>query len=383
MKIKVFLSTIGLCTCLTVLTGCSKDDFDAAAYTTAFLNAEYKGDNAEYAKFTGQDAAELTSQYESHIEELVLMSLGEDISAPGNEEFTPQSHDEYIELWKNILQKTNYKVTEAAKDGDNYTVTIETCQMNLYGSMNDILTEKLEEFYADETITPETDVTLFLNQMTLESYQESLDQLTYREAETIDVTLSRGEQSAWSISDEDMDILTARLIDLDAAAPGFDSPDSPDSPDAMFPQTEASPDMTAPENLDDAPVSQLGEVFTLQQDGVDVAAISIDKVESTEERSEFDPTNPEKVVVITYTYQNLAMDDPLLYDEMSFQVLEGDTVCPPYYLQSLIPADIALKGESSVTASISYGVSSSCKEVVIYVNGVQIDDPFTVTAAIS
>ena len=59
--------------------------------------------------------------------------------------------------------------------------------------------------------------------------------------------------------------------------------------------------------LRQTPSHQAGEKFILQQDGQDAVEFSIDKVEVTEERSEFDPSNPEKVVVITYTYKNLLM----------------------------------------------------------------------------
>ena len=78
---------------------------------------------------------------------------------------------------------------------------------------------------------------------------------------------------------------------------------------------------------------------------------SVDKVEVTDERSEYDTSNPEKVVVVTYTYKNLGFADPILYDQMSFKLLEGESTCSPYYLQSLSPADIATKGGDSVTAS--------------------------------
>ena len=62
---------------------------------------------------------------------------------------------------------------------------------------------------------------------------------------------------------------------------------------------------------------------------------------------------------------------------MSFKLLEGESTCSPYYLQSLSPADIATGGDS-VTASLAYGVSADCKEVTVYVNNSQIESPFQV-----
>ena len=114
-----------------------------------------------------------------------------------------------------------------------------------------------------------------------------------------------------------------------------------------------------------------------------MATFCINSVKVTDERSDFDSSNPEKVIVINYTYQNIGYDDPILYDQMSFQILDGKTVCDPYYIENLLPADIASKDGDPVTASLSYQVSGSCQEVIIYVNGVQIVFPFQVKADLS
>ena len=77
------------------------------------------------------------------------------------------------------------------------------------------------------------------------------------------------------------------------------------------------------------------------------------------------------------------MEDPVLYDQMSFKVLEGDTTCSPYYLQNLQAADIAQKDGAAVTSTLAYGVSASCNEITIYVNNSQIQSPFQVTVSLS
>ncbi|MBS6194707.1 MAG: hypothetical protein KH828_03885 [Clostridiales bacterium] len=379
MKIKSFLYITGTGILLAALAGCSKDKFDASAYATALLDAEYKGNFDEYAKLSGLDAEELASRYEETIANLVSLDAGDSTVAPGNETIPPQMHQDYTDLWKNVLKKTDYKVTETEKTSDtSYKISLETRQMNFHSLSGEILTEKLMEYYASSTIDPEADTEFSQLQFMLESYQEALEDLTYADPETVTLTLSKEENSSFTISDEELDtLLTNHLLDAKAAA------DESAVSNGQTPVTEATPDQTLPENLDEAPVSQLGEPFTLRKDGTDLATFSIDKIEATEERSEYDPSNPEKVIVITYTYQNLALESPLLYDEMSFQVLEGETVCTPYYLQNLIPADAAVKGGDAITASLAYGVSSTCTEVTVYINGVQIDVPFTVTAPIS
>ena len=79
--------------------------------------------------------------------------------------------------------------------------------------------------------------------------------------------------------------------------------------------------MEYPKDLESTPAYKVGDAITIQSDGKDVATFTIDKVEVTDDRSEYDTSNPDKVIVITYTYKNLAFDDPLLYDQMSFRVL--------------------------------------------------------------
>lgn len=394
MKIKSIFSIITACALLVSMTACSQNkdtdknenaneesaqesEFDAAACAAAYLDSQCKGEFSAYAEISGIAEDELSAIYEDNINELVSASLGENENAPGNDPVSPQLYQDYSDFWKKVLSSTRYQVTDAQEDGEVYKVTVETEKMELYTQLKDILPEKLEALFADSSVDyNEEAFTEDYNQMMLDSYQAAFDQITYSASESVTVTLAQ-EDGVWTISDEELDGLYADLLDLNAA-----ENDLLDSSLSEL-QTEATPNQTYPENLDQVPSYEIGETITLQQNGQDAASFCINSVEVTDERSEYDESNPEKVVVINYTYQNLANEDPLLYDQMSFQILDGNTVCNPYYLQNLIAADLAYKDGDAVTASLSYGVSSSCQEVIIYVDGVQINSPFQVSASLS
>lgn len=382
MKIKCLsvLMALGLLSAAAAGCGEKKESFDAAAYTQAFLDARIKGNTEEYAKLSGESPEDLAALFNEKVQSLVTLSIGENSNEPGSQLLPPQLSQDYAAMWEDVLQHTKYKAVEAKKDGDSYAVTIETEYMDLNTPVNDLLTEKLTKYYA-ESPDAQTNASETYLQLMLESYQEVLQEPAYEEPAKTTVTLSQDDKKVWIVSDEDLQtvqdglFLPALYSDAEAEGEGASDPGSL--------STEATPDQTYPEDLDQTPTHTLGESFILQQDGQDMVEFSVDKVEVTDERSEYDTSNPEKVVVVTYTYKNLGFADPILYDQMSFKLLEGESTCSPYYLQSLSPADIATKGGDSVTASLAYGVSADCKEVTVYVNNSQIESPFQVTVPLA
>lgn len=385
MKIKYTLPLLAVgILCMTVA-GCSekKDDFDAAGYAQALLDAHIKGDTDEYTRLSEESGEDLKALFDENLQALVTLSVGENANAPGSEVISPQLYQDYSDMWKQVLESTKYKAIESKKEGDAYSITVETQMMELNTPVNDLLTDKLTEYYSENQTGQEDGSTTetYLNLM-LECYQEVLKDLTYADPEKTTITLSPDEEKKWVISEEDIQTVKDKVftsgIYPTTNISGEDSNVTPETP-----LSEGSPDQSYPENLAQTPSHEAGETFILQQDGQDAVEFSIDKVEVTDERSEFDPSNPEKVVVITYTYKNLLMEDPVLYDQMSFKVLEGHTTCSPYYLQNLQAADIAQKDGAAVTATLAYGVSASCNEITIYVNNSQIQSPFQVTVSLS
>lgn len=388
MQKKAIAYTAFLCSFTLLFSGCSakkENDFDPAAYTTAYLDGMIRGEVDTLSSLSGIAADELTKTFDTSVSDLVSLSVGSDGDAPGSIQISPQLRQNYIDFWKKALHDTKYDVKNAKKNDDSYQVTVATQQMQLYTAMEPVYTDKLSNASPDTTDSDAYQETLY--QLMLESYQSVLDNVTYNDPEDVTVTLRKDDSSHWSISDDDMNTLKKALVDslsFDTASSETDeTPTQVTAEDIANSESEGAPNLEYPENLGSTPAYKVGDTVTLQDKGKDVATFTIDKVEVTDERSEYDTSNPEKVILITYTYKNLAFDDPLLYDQMSFRILDGKTVCLPYYLTSLTSAELAQAGGDAVTATVSYGVSASCNEVTIYVDGVQIASPFQVSASVS
>lgn len=389
MKKKWMASTALACSCMLLISGCSgnkADDFDAVAYTTAYLDGMIRGNVDTLSSLSGVSSDDLTATFNSMIDDLVSSSIGGDGSSPGSTQISPQLRQDYTDFWKQAFSNTKYDVKKADKKENTYQITVDTQQMQLYTAMEPIYDEKLADYLKDNSVDSDQYIEDVYSLM-LEAYQTALDKAEYNDPESVTVTLQKDDSEQWSISSDDMTTLKNALIDLASLNPSADgttgTPAQVTAEDIANSQSEGAPNMEYPKDLESTPAYKVGDAITIQSDGKDVATFTIDKVEVTDDRSEYDTSNPDKVIVITYTYKNLAFDDPLLYDQMSFHVLDGDTVCLPYYLADLTSPDLATTGGDAVTATAAYGISASCNEVTIYVDGAQIAFPFQVSASVS
>ena len=373
MKKKWMASTALACSCMLLISGCSgnkADDFDAVAYTTAYLDGMIRGNVDTLSSLSGVSSDDLTATFNSMIDDLVSSSIGGDGSSPGSTQISPQLRQDYTDFWKQAFSNTKYDVKKADKKENTYQITVDTQQMQLYTAMEPIYDEKLADYLKDNSVDSDQYIEDVYSLM-LEAYQTALDKAEYNDPESVTVTLQKDDSEQWSISSDDMTTLKNALIDLASLNPSADgttgTPAQVTAEDIANSQSEGAPNMEYPKDLESTPAYKVGDAITIQSDGKDVATFTIDKVEVTDDRSEYDTSNPDKVIVITYTYKNLAFDDPLLYDQMSFRVLDGDTVCLPYYLADLTSPDLATTGGDAVTATAAYGISASCNEVTIYV----------------
>ena len=389
MKKKWMASTALACSCMLLISGCSgnkADDFDAVAYTTAYLDGMIRGNVDTLSSLSGVSSDDLTATFNSMIDDLVSSSIGGDGSSPGSTQISPQLRQDYADFWKQAFSNTKYDVKKADKKENTYQITVDTQQMQLYTAMEPIYDEKLADYLKDNSVDSDQYIEDVYSLM-LEAYQTALDKAEYNDPESVTVTLQKDNSEQWSISSDDMTTLKNALIDLASLNPSADGTNGTSTQvtaeDIANSQSEGAPNMEYPKDLESTPAYKVGDAVTIQSDGKDVATFTIDKVEVTDDRSEYDTSNPDKVIVITYTYKNLAFDDPLLYDQMSFRVLDGDTVCLPYYLADLTSPDLATTGGDAVTATAAYGISASCNEVTIYVDGAQIAFPFQVSASVS
>lgn len=364
---------------LTILAaGCSQKKFDADSWASACLDGILKGDDEAARKLSGDQAdaeADLLASIRSQLlSDQVSRSLGNTGEGPGNVQLSPEIEQNYTTLWEDIFSKTDYSITSTEKKDDtSYQVTLSTRQLELYGALAEILPTALQE-YSETAQTADDD---HYTTIMLETYQEALENASYKEEGSAQITLSQTEDELWTIQAEDMDALLENLLDLSVMDDGLFNVDPENA------QTEASPNTTVPETSEDTVTASIGKTISMEKAGSVLAEFTIDQVETTDARSPYDTSNPEKVIVITYTYTNTGSEDPLLFDEMSFTVTDGDSVCSPYYLDNLQAADIAQKGQDSVTASLAYGVSAACTGVTIHVNNPQLDTPIAVDVPIN
>ena len=375
MKKKWMASTALACSCMLLISGCSgnkADDFDAVAYTTAYLDGMIRGNVDTLSSLSGVSSDDLTATFNSMIDDLVSSSIGGDGSSPGSTQISPQLRQDYTDFWKQAFSNTKYDVKKADKKENTYQITVDTQQMQLYTAMEPIYDEKLADYLKDNSVDSDQYIEDVYSLM-LEAYQTALDKAEYNDPESVTVTLQKDDSEQWSISSDDMTTLKNALIDLASLNPSADgttgTPAQVTAEDIANSQSEGAPNMEYPKDLESTPAYKVGDAITIQSDGKDVATFTIDKVEVTDDRSEYDTSNPDKVIVITYTYKNLAFDDP--------------TVCLPYYLADLTSPDLATTGGDAVTATAAYGISASCNEVTIYVDGAQIAFPFQVSASVS
>ncbi len=119
-------------------------------------------------------------------------------------------------------------------------------------------------------------------------------------------------------------------------------------------------DTTVPDldSIESAPADK--EYVITGQSGAEQYTLKIDGIAATDERDSNNPSNPENVVVIDYTYKNNAQE-ALLVDDMSFKLVVGDTVCTPYYSGSLDSAELINEGESC-SAQMAFEVGKDFRE---------------------
>lgn len=85
MKKKWMASTALACSCMLLISGCSgnkADDFDAVAYTTAYLDGMIRGNVDTLSSLSGVSSDDLTATFNSMIDDLVSSSIGGDGSSP-------------------------------------------------------------------------------------------------------------------------------------------------------------------------------------------------------------------------------------------------------------------------------------------------------------
>lgn len=126
----------------------------------------------------------------------------------------------------------------------------------------------------------------------------------------------------------------------------------------------------------------LGERVVIEQNGQEMMALTFNSATPTDQRNRFNDTNPEQVVFLNYTYENLNMEKDLYVSSVSFTVVGDDgTVATSYPVSGEYPQKCP-KGANS-TADEAYGFKSATTTIKVkfemYINSEKVVRNFVLT----
>lgn len=85
------------------------------------------------------------------------------------------------------------------------------------------------------------------------------------------------------------------------------------------------------EKKEEEKIYGIGETVTYSEKDKDILKFVVNSVKVTEERNQFNDSNPAQVIVINYTYENIADEDDVFISSVNFKVIdEGGNVCETY-----------------------------------------------------
>lgn len=196
-RIKVSVAVLlSVCFCFAVTACGATEDFDASAYVKSSLDATYHQDYKEYAALLDISEEEAKADFDKSFQEGVkeelegIEGLSEDIIA------------KYSELLIKANDLAKYEVGEAKKDDDgNYVVKVTVEPADMYQTI-----EKHSEEVATEKFSQGVDPTSpeAFGEVLVESVQKSIDNNTYGEATTVELTVKSAENS-YSLEESEMD----------------------------------------------------------------------------------------------------------------------------------------------------------------------------------
>lgn len=185
------------------LTACGTEDFDAAGYVKAYLDAMYNQDYEAYAEFTDQTAEKAEAG--------IVKSEEEDLKASyADMDLTDAELEEYYQAINEVYNNVKYEVKGAEETEDkNYKVTIEVEPVDTLTTFNNSYEEKLIEEYTDATEYPgDSEILKF----TIDYLYECSQNMAYGEPVTIEVEVTHDEDNVYSISEDDLQVIETTLM---------------------------------------------------------------------------------------------------------------------------------------------------------------------------
>lgn len=172
-----------------ILTGCKGANFDAEKALDSVLKVYLHGEFEDYAKISGTEVEDVEKMYDQEID--MMMSSLEELSALG-----VNVTDEYGEKMKELLALGKYEIKGSEKDkDDNYVVTVDVLPSNVMSLFFDnVIQNAISASEAD------TDV----GDAVLKGLDTAIQEQSNGEAETYEVTFTKGEDGVYDVDQEDM-----------------------------------------------------------------------------------------------------------------------------------------------------------------------------------
>lgn len=194
---------------LMLFTGCGMKPDDAKAYVQATLDAGYKADFGEYAKITDSTEEEAQKLFDNNID-TVTNSLG--FTALG---VSDETTEKYRGLLKEIFAKVKYTVGEAKETDGSFEVEVQAEPMEIFSGIQDELVAKLQkEVEKSDGQIKEDEINQLAIDMLYDLLSEKLAEVTYGEAQTITVHVTKNSNNVWNITESDLQAVDAALFTI-------------------------------------------------------------------------------------------------------------------------------------------------------------------------
>lgn len=194
------------CAAAFMITACAKEkDFDASGYVKSSLDALYKGEYAEHAKYVDEDEKKLKEEMEQDFASQMEQALS-------GKELKQEDKDQYREFAEKLYALAKYEVGKAEEDEDgNYTLTVTVEPCTLWKTYYAGIEEKLTEF--SSTRDTFTDSELFAVQLAY--MNECLASPSFDPKQDVVVRVTQNSNHVYSIPDEDMEILENTMFPIE------------------------------------------------------------------------------------------------------------------------------------------------------------------------
>lgn len=195
-----------------LVTACGPS-FDAGKYVQSGLDVATRGEYTDYVKITGISEEEAQQEYDD-----ILNSFTEQMEELG---LSDEMNEKYRTFFVDLLEKTKYEIKEVreGEEKDSYEVDVEIQPVtgvfnDLEDELNNLANDYLAELLTSGEIPTEEEITAWAVEQVYELLAARLDDVSYGDSEIVTVTVAKGDDGKYFVSDEDIQAVVFKLIDL-------------------------------------------------------------------------------------------------------------------------------------------------------------------------